>query len=338
MLILGIETSCDETSAAVVRDGKEILSNIVLSQACIHERFGGVVPEIACRYHVESIMPVIDDALKEALVTLDDIEAICVTHGPGLAGALMVGISAAKGIALAKNIPLVGVNHIEAHIYANLMQSKELKFPFIALVVSGGHTSLFYTIGVGQYEELGKTKDDAAGESYDKIAKLLGLGYPGGPIIDKLAKKGNKNAVKFPRPCLNDGTFDFSFSGLKTAVLYYVNAYKQQHKITDDFVYDTVTCFQEAVVDVLVKKALKAAQEKEVKQIAVGGGVSLNTRLKERFFQEAEKVGIQVFFPEFKLCGDNAAMIAGLAYEKIKQGITSDLDLDVVPNLKIVAS
>jgi N6-L-threonylcarbamoyladenine synthase len=364
MLILGIETSCDETSASVVKDGREILSNKILSQVDIHKKFGGVVPEIASRQHVEAIIPTIQDALREAKVSLDDIDAVGVTNGPGLIGALMVGLSTAKGICLAKNIPLIGVNHIEAHLYANYMQFDDLDFPFVGLIVSGGHTSLVYVEDIGNYEILGKTVDDAAGESFDKTAKLLGLEYPGGPVIDELSKNGDVNFVKFPRPCINDNTFNFSFSGLKTAVLYYVKsmmqkpskpggleqsvipknvgihekknnkaeviakAAKQSCLFDSQVTANICASFQEAVVDVLVKKTFKAAKYKNVKNIVVGGGVSLNSRLRERFKQEAEKNNIKVFFPKPDLCIDNAAMIAGLAYQKFQNNNISGLDLD----------
>ncbi len=325
MNILGIETSCDETSSSVVRNGREILSNIVLSQIDIHKKFGGVVPEIACRHHVEAIIPVIDTALSEANLALDDIDAVAVTQGPGLIGALMVGLSAAKGIAFAKNKPLIGVNHIEAHIYANFMQEENIELPCIALIVSGGHTNLFYVKAIGDYEILGQTKDDAAGESFDKVAKLLGLEYPGGPIIDKISKQGNPKAVDFPRSFMGKDSLDFSFSGLKTAVLYYVrDTVSRCHGDTVSW-EDIAASFQQAVVDVLVHKACLAADKKGVNTILVGGGVSLNSCLRASF---KEKSQYRVIFPSAKLCMDNAGMIAGLGYEMYKQGKISGLDID----------
>ncbi|MBU0651204.1 tRNA (adenosine(37)-N6)-threonylcarbamoyltransferase complex transferase subunit TsaD [bacterium] len=335
MRILGIETSCDETSAAVVEDGKKILSNIILSQADIHKEYGGVVPEIASRHHIENIMFVIDASLKEANLKLKDIDAVAVTQGPGLMGALMVGLSAAKAISMAKGIKIIAVNHIEAHLYANILDNKLIKYPFIGLVVSGAHSSLIYVEELGKYEILGHTIDDAAGESFDKVAKILGLPYPGGPVIDKLSKEGDKDYVVFPRPCMHDGTLNFSFSGLKTAVLYHVNKLKNKGELTHKEVRDISASFQEAVCDVLVKKSLEAANIKNVNNIVVGGGVSLNSRLREKFLLEAVEQDKFVYFPSPKLCMDNAAMIAGLAFEKNNHGFYSELDIDANPSLQI---
>ncbi|MCK4240295.1 MAG: tRNA (adenosine(37)-N6)-threonylcarbamoyltransferase complex transferase subunit TsaD, partial [Candidatus Atribacteria bacterium] len=264
-LILGIETSCDETAAAIVEDGKNIISNIVASQITFHQKYGGVVPEIASRKHIEYIIPVIDKALSTPGKKLDDLSGIAVTYGPGLVGSLLVGLSVAKAIAYTQNIPLIGVNHLEAHIYANFLERKEIEPPFICLIVSGGHTSLVYIKDFREYKFLGQTKDDAAGEAFDKIAKILSLGYPGGPIIEKLAKKGNPLAIKFPRPLLNNKSYDFSFSGLKTAVIYYIKKTKEENKIVQ--VKDILASFQQAVIDVLVEKTIRAALEFDTKKI-----------------------------------------------------------------------
>lgn len=333
LLVLGIESSCDETSAAVVRGGREILSNIISSQIDVHKKFGGVVPEVASRKHVEMIDIVIQEALEEACVTLRDIDLIGATYGPGLVGALLVGLSAAKAFAYGAKKKFVGVNHIEGHICADFLAHKDLEPPFICLVVSGGHTNIVYISDYGEFEIMGRTRDDAAGEAYDKIARALGLGYPGGPLIDKLSRSGSGSAVKFPRVSFDDGSLDFSFSGLKTSVLNYLNKAKMEGREIN--IADTAASFQEAVVDVLVDKSLAAAQLKSSKRIAVAGGVAANSRLRDRLTREGERSGVRVYFPPPVLCTDNAAMIASAAYyEYIKYG-ESDMYLNASPSLKL---
>jgi N6-L-threonylcarbamoyladenine synthase len=333
LLVLGIESSCDETSAAVVRGGREILSNIISSQIDVHKKFGGVVPEVASRKHVEMVDIVIKEALDEAGVTLDDIDIVGATYGPGLVGALLVGLSAAKALAYAAKKKLVGVNHIEGHICADFLAHKDLEPPFVCLVVSGGHTNIVYIKDYGVFEIMGRTRDDAAGEAYDKIARALGLGYPGGPLIDKLSKSGCKTSITFPRVSFNDGSFDFSFSGLKTSVLNYLNKAKMEKREVNTA--DVAAAFQEAVVDVLVDKTFSVARIKGSGRIAVAGGVAANSRLRERFEEEGEKHGIAVYFPPPVLCTDNAAMIASAAYfEYLKSG-ESDMYLNASPSLKL---
>ncbi|MEW6096493.1 MAG: tRNA (adenosine(37)-N6)-threonylcarbamoyltransferase complex transferase subunit TsaD [bacterium] len=331
MLILGIETSCDETAAAVVENGQGILSNVVASQIDVHKKFGGVVPELASRKHIESINLVVEDALDEAKISLDDINACAVTHGPGLVGSLLIGISFAKGLAYSKGIPLIAINHLEGHIYATYLENPQLSLPAIALIVSGGHTELIQVNEWGRYKLLGRTIDDAVGEAFDKAAKLLNLGYPGGQIIDSLAKKGNPNAVKFPRPLWRRRRFDFSLSGLKTSLIYFLNA--QTSAIPS--IKDIVASFQEAIVDVLVDKTIKSAQEKEIKNIILCGGVAANTRLKERLSKEVQEQEMRVFYPSPKLCTDNAAMIAGLGYVKYHKQQFAPLSLNANPNLRL---
>ena len=306
--VLGIETSCDETAAAVVEDGKKIISNIVTSQISIHQKYGGVVPEIASRKHMEYIIPVIDKALAQSGKKVTDLSAIAVTYGPGLVGSLLVGLSVAKAIAYAQNIPLIGINHLEAHIFANLLEHHEIRPPFICLIVSGGHTSLLNITRFGEYKLLGQTKDDAAGEIFDKIAKVLGLGYPGGPITEKLARDGVPSSIKFPRPLLNDKTYDFSFSGLKTAVIYTIKELEKEDKNIP--VKDLLASFQQAVIDVLVKKTIRAAVEFRSKQIILAGGVAANSLLRKEITAKANLVDIKVFYPSTFLCTDNAAMVA----------------------------
>ncbi len=328
MLVLGIETSCDETSASVVENGKKILSNIVASQIDIHSKFGGVVPELASRKHIQNIIPVITSALSSANVSLDDIDGIAVTQGPGLVGSLLIGISTAKALSFAKGLPIVGVNHLEGHIYSNYLEHSDLKPPFISLVVSGGHTDLIYVgIGEREYEKLGQTMDDAAGEAFDKVAKLLDLGYPGGPIIDKLSKEGNPKAISFPRPYVWDHSLNFSFSGLKTAVLnYIVNAQKTGQYINTA---DVAASFQASVVDVLTEKAIKAAEIKKTDTITIAGGVAANSGLRERMSERCQESGYKLFYPSLKLCTDNAAMIAGIGYIMLKNSLeNNDLELD----------
>ncbi|SNS47376.1 O-sialoglycoprotein endopeptidase [Anaerovirgula multivorans] len=333
IITLAIESSCDETSVSVLKNGRTVLSNIIASQIEQHQKFGGVVPEVASRQHIESINTVIKEALEEANVTFEDITHVAATYGPGLVGALLVGLSAAKAIAFARGIPLNGVNHIEGHIYANFIQHKELEPPFICLIVSGGHSHLVYMKDYGEYEVLGKTRDDAAGEAFDKIARVLGLGYPGGPQIDKLATKGNKRAIAFPKAYLERGSYDFSFSGLKSSVLNYLNTEKM--KGNPIAIEDVAASFQQAVVEILVEKTIACAMEKSVKQITLAGGVAANSSLRGLLQQEAEKHGLSLKYPSLKLCTDNAAMIGCVGYYDYIRGYRSTLDLNGVPNLKI---
>ena len=321
--LLAIESSCDETSASVIKDGKKVLSNVVASQVDIHKEYGGVVPEIASRMHVEFIMPVVDKAIKEANIDKDDIEGIAVTHGPGLIGALMVGLSTAKALAFGIGIPLIGVNHLEAHISAVHLEN-EVPFPFVGLVVSGGHTSLYLVRGYTEFELLGKTRDDAAGEAFDKAAKIMGLPYPGGIEIDKLAKQGNKEAIDFPRPFMSSSTFDFSFSGLKTSVLYYLRKHPDP---SEQELRDICASYQEAIVDTLVDKTLLAAKENKVRNIVIAGGVACNSRLRELSKERLGEEGINVYIPSPKYCTDNAAMIGSLGGFMFLNGDISELSL-----------
>lgn len=330
MITLAIETSCDETSVAVLKNGREVLSNTISSQIEIHKRFGGVVPEVASRKHLESINKIIETSLKQAGKTLDEIDNIGVTYGPGLVGALLIGISTAKAIAFATNKPLIPVNHIESHIFANFIEHKELEPPFTCLVVSGGHTHLVYVKDYGEYELLGRTRDDAAGEAFDKVARTLGLEYPGGPIIDKLAKTGNKDAIQFPRAFLEEGTYDFSFSGLKSSVLNYINNCKQ--KGIEINLEDVAASFQAAVVDVLVEKTVSAAKEKKSNIVAIAGGVASNEGLRDSLTKRCEKEGLKLKYPSKILCTDNAAMVGCVAYYNFKRGKVAGLDLNAVPN------
>jgi len=332
MIVLGIESSCDETAAAVVKDGRNILSNVVSSQIAFHKKYGGVVPEIASRKHVESILPVIKEALESAQLTLDDIEGIAVTEGPGLVGSLLIGISVAKSISYVKKIPLIGINHIEGHLHAIFLE-EEVKFPFVGLVVSGGHTNLYLVKAIGNYTFLGQTRDDAAGEAFDKVAKLLGLGYPGGVIIDKMAKEGNVSAIKFPRAMLSKDSLDFSFSGVKTAVLHYVKSHDGE--MPPNHIKDIVASFQEAVVDVLVTKLLKAARQHEVSRVVLSGGVAANTRLREKITAQAKEGKISVSIPSPHFCTDNAAMIAAIGNYYLVQGRTSPLTLNASSRLSL---
>jgi len=367
MYVLGIETSCDETAASIVENGKRTLSNVVSSSLKEHKKYGGVVPEIASRMQLESIGVVVDCAIKEAKIKLKNINLVSVTCGPGLAGSLLVGISFAKSISLGLGVPLLGVNHLHSHIYANfLMVQKNIKhfpiplrkslkvvcegdfldgdapgFPFVALIVSGGHTTLFYVIDFDNIDILGATCDDACGEAFDKVAKILGLGYPGGPLIERLARYGNPKKLKFS--CSNTKEpLGFSFSGIKTAVLYYVKKHALAPALPvasfpplavagrhSQFVRDIAASFQEAVIDTLIKKSLLACKLKKSNRLVIGGGVAANSRLRERFYSEAEKEGLNIYFPHPKLCMDNAAMVAGFGYQLFKKGYRSDLGLNI---------
>lgn len=330
--VLAIETSCDETAAAVVQNGRKVLSNIISTQIDLHKKYGGVVPEIASRMHVEKINLVIEEALKTAEMTLDEIDVIGVTYGPGLVGALLVGVVAAKAIAFAKDKPLVGVHHIEGHIAANYISHQELKPPFLCLVVSGGHTHLVYVKDYTTYEIMGKTRDDAAGEAYDKVARAIGLTYPGGPKVDKLAKEGNKEAIKFPRAMMDEG-YDFSFSGVKSAVLNYVNGCNMKGEAINT--QDVAAAFQSSVVDVLVSKTISLAKEKDIKTIALAGGVAANNGLREEMTKAAQKHRMKLYYPEFILCTDNAAMIGCAAYYDYMKGNRAQMNLNAVPNLPL---
>lgn len=333
VLILGIESSCDETAAAVVKNGRTVLSNTIYSQIDLHTLYGGVVPEIASRKHIEKIDQVIDQSLKEAGVTLEDIDAIAVTYGPGLVGALLVGVSEAKAISFAKGIPLVGVHHIEGHISANYIENNELKPPFMCLVASGGHSHLVLVKDYGEYEIIGRTRDDAAGEAFDKVARAIGLGYPGGPKIDAISKEGNPDAIAFPRGKVEGSNYDFSFSGLKSAVLNYLNGCRMKGEEFSKA--DVAASFQKAVIDVLVEHSLKAAKEYNIDKFAIAGGVASNNSLREAFSAECEKQKISFYHPSKILCTDNAAMIGAAGYYEYIKGYRSSYDLNAVPNLAI---
>lgn len=332
-LILGIESSCDETAAAVIKNGRHIMSNIISTQVDLHKKYGGVVPEIASRKHVELIMPVVNQALDEAGVSLSDIDAIGVTYGPGLVGALLVGLTAGKAIAYAAQKPLVGVHHIKGHIAANYLQYPELEPPFVCLVASGGHSHIVHVKNYREFEILGQTRDDAAGEAFDKISRAIGLGYPGGPLIDKYAQKGNSKAISFPRVYFNDGTLDFSFSGLKTAVLNYLNRLEQTGESIN--IPDVAASFQQAVVDVLVKNTIAAAKANNIRKIALAGGVAANSQLRHDMKEIAEKQGIEVMYPGLILCTDNAAMIGCAAYYEYISGERAGMDLNAIPGLRL---
>ena len=331
--ILAIESSCDETSAAVVKDGREVLSNIIASQIDTHTKYGGVVPEVASRMHIEVIDAVVKSALEEANMTLEQIDAIGVTYGPGLVGALLVGLQYAKGLSLASKKPLVGVNHIEGHICANYIQHKDLKPPFVSLVVSGGHTFIVHVKDYGKYEVIGQTRDDAVGEAFDKVARAIGHGYPGGPKIDKISKEGNKNAIEFPKAKFHDDTLDFSFSGVKSAVLNYINKCKM--KDIEINVADVAASFQKAVVDVLKENVFLTCERRNINKIAIAGGVASNSTLREELMKEGKKKGVEILFPDRILCTDNAAMIGSAAYYEFIKGNIAKLDLNAKPNLKL---
>lgn len=332
MLLLGIDTSCDDTSASVVEDGKKILSNIVSNQSEIHAKYGGIVPELASRRHIEMIQPVVDEALRAAGAQLSDISAVAVCHGPGLIGSLLIGCSFAKALCYSKDIPLVAVNHLEGHILSVFLETPSPKFPFLSLVVSGGHTSLYLARDYGLYNELGRTRDDAAGEAYDKVSKLLGLGYPGGPVIDKLARQGDPRTIDFPRAYLPE-TLDFSFSGMKTAVLNFMRSCAAGRDTRFDagdvkLVENISASFQAAVIDVLVRKTEWAIRKKRVGNVTLSGGVAANSALRERIKKMAEERGVEVFVPPPALCTDNAAMIAVAGYHRFLKGEIAGLDLN----------
>jgi len=346
MLILGIDTSCDDTSAAVVEDGSAIVSNIFSSQTEIHKKYGGIVPELASRRHIEMIWPVVDEALKSAGVGFGNLDGIAVCYGPGLIGSLLVGCSFAKAVCYTKGIPLVAVNHLEGHVFASFLEEPRPEFPFIALIVSGGHTSLYRVEGFGRYNELGRTRDDAAGEAYDKVSKLLGLGYPGGPVIDALAKSGDAKSIDFPRAYLPE-SLDFSFSGLKTAVLNYVKRSMQdvgrEATNSPSQLPDIAASFQAAVVDVLVRKTEWALERTAVNRVVVSGGVAANNELRQRMRGMGEKRGVEIFVPSVALCTDNAAMIAVAGYHHLRSGHIAGLDLNpkaylALDNLRVSAS
>jgi len=333
IITLAIETSCDETSVSLLKNGREVLTNIIATQIEQHQKFGGVVPEVASRKHIESINQVIDLALEEANLGFEDITHVGVTYGPGLVGALLVGLSSAKAIAYARDIPLNGVNHIEGHIYANFIEHKQLEPPFICLIVSGGHSHLVYMKDYGDYEILGRTRDDAAGEAFDKVARALGLNYPGGPEIDKLSKLGDKKAIAFPKAYLEDGSYDFSFSGLKSAVLNYLNS--ERMKGNEINIPNVAASFQTAVIEILTEKTVKCALEKKVNQVVLAGGVAANSGLRSLLMTECEKNSINLKYPSLKLCTDNAAMIGCVAYYDYIRGLRSDMYLNAIPSLKI---
>ena len=336
MIILGIETSCDETSASVVEDGIKVHSNIVASQQELHTRFGGVVPEIACRAHTDTIITVIDKAVTEANIKINDIDAISVANTPGLIGALLIGLTTAKTLSWLLGIPLITINHLHAHIYASKIEHEDIDYPAISLVVSGGHTSLFLTQSETRHTQVGGTIDDAAGEAFDKVGKILGLGYPAGPEIDTISKKGNGKAILFPRSYLKKDSLDFSFSGVKTAVLYHCLGQDSKNtgempELKDREIADLAASFQEAVVDVLVNKTIFAATKFSARSIILGGGVACNSRLRQRLADAAKQRDIPLYYPSKKLCMDNAAMVAGLAYHKYDEEAFSGLEVEAMP-------
>lgn len=331
--ILAIESSCDETAAAVVVNGRDVRSNIISSQIDLHTLYGGVVPEIASRKHVENINYVIQEALSQASVTLNDLDAIAVTYGPGLVGALLVGVAEAKAIAYAKKLPLIGVHHIEGHISANYIENKDLEPPYICLVVSGGHSHLVKVTDYGEYEILGRTRDDAAGEAFDKVARAIGLGYPGGPKIDKVAREGNPEAIDFPRASIAENPYDFSFSGLKSAVLNYLNQCEMKGEAYVQA--DVAASFQKAVVDVLTEHAMMAIDESGMKKLAIAGGVASNSALRKAMEEACKNKGVAFYLPSPVLCTDNAAMIGAAAYYEYIKGVRHGWDLNAIPNLKL---
>ena len=332
-LILGIESSCDETAAAVVKNGREILSNVINTQIDLHKKYGGVVPEIASRKHIQNIDAVVEEALKSANVTIDDIDAIAVTYGPGLVGALLVGVSFAKGYAYASNKPLVPVHHIKGHIMANFLAHKDLEPPFVCLVASGGHSHIVLVEDYVKFKILGRTRDDAAGEAFDKIARVLELGYPGGPYIDKLSKEGNPDAFKFPRVRMDKDSLDFSFSGVKTAVINFLHKAEQKGEVLNKA--DVAASFQNAITDVLCEHTIEAAEKSNIKTITIAGGVAANSALREKMTNLAKEKGIDVLYPPPILCTDNAAMIACAGYYLYENGNVAKLDLNATPSLSI---
>lgn len=336
MIILGIETSCDETSVAVVEDGVKVLSNIIASQQKLHSRFGGVVPEIACRSHTEAIITVIDNALIDANIKLNDLNAISIANTPGLVGALLIGLTTAKTLSWILNIPLIAVNHLHAHIYASKIEHHDIDYPAVGLVVSGGHTTLFITNSETKHTPIGHTIDDAAGEAFDKVGKILGLNYPAGPEIDRISKNGNERAISFPRSYMGKDSLDFSFSGIKTAVLYQCLGQDKKvdgkkPELEEQEIADLAASFQEAVVDVLVDKTIYAATKHSSKSIILGGGVAANSRLRHKLEDAAKECGIPLYYPSKILCMDNAAMVAGLAYYKYQDQEVSGLDVEAIP-------
>ncbi len=333
ILILAIESSCDETAAAVVRNGREVLSNVIYSQIALHTEFGGVVPEIASRKHIEKINQVMEQALTQAKVGLKDITALAVTYGPGLVGALLVGVSAAKAVSFAAGIPLVGVHHIEGHISANYIENKDLEPPFLCLVVSGGHSHLVSVRDYGEYEIIGRTRDDAAGEAFDKVARAIGLGYPGGPKIDKVSRDGNPDAIRFPRAKVAGSAYDFSFSGLKSAVLNYLNTCEMKGEPVNTA--DVAASFQKAVVEVLTEHSMEAVKEYGGRKFAIAGGVASNAALRAALEEACQKAGVAFYYPSPVFCTDNAAMIGVAGYYEYRKGIRHGYGLNAVPNLKL---
>ncbi len=332
-LILAIETSCDETSVAIIENGRKILANIISSQVPLHRKYGGVVPEIASRKHIENVLPVLEECLAAANVKLTDITAVGVTFGPGLVGALLVGVAAAKALAFSLGVPLIGVHHLEGHIFANFLENETLEPPFVALTVSGGHTALIHVKDYDSFELLGETRDDAVGEAFDKVARVLGLPYPGGPEVERLAERGDENAIAFPMALCEEGNFEFSFSGLKSAVLNYLNSKKQKQE--DICPADVAASFQNAALGVLVNKTMQALKTCHTKRLVLAGGVAANTKLREKLSCAAEENGITFSYPAKILCTDNAAMIACRAYYQYKSGDYADLHLNAVPSLPL---
>lgn len=330
--ILAVETSCDETSAAVL-EGRSVLSNVISSQIEIHKKYGGVVPEVASRKHFENIVPVVEAALVQANCSLEDIDAFAVTHGPGLVGALLIGLTYVKSLAFSMNKPFLGVNHIEGHIAANYIEHKWLEPPYVCLVASGGHSHLVNVKDYDDFEIIGRTRDDAAGEAFDKVARALGLPYPGGPNIEKLATEGNHLAIKFPKATLEEGSFDFSFSGVKSAVLNYLNSMVMKNENVNK--NDVAASFQYSITEILAEKLIKAAKEKNSKFAVLAGGVASNKKLREAAIEKGKALGIEVLFPSSILCTDNAAMIGCAAYYRFLKGYSSDMELNALPNLKI---